>query len=238
MAVKYFHDMLQGSVEWYKARLGLITASALNKILTPTLKTANNAETKMQIFNLAAERALGAVDENFVSYAMERGRLEEVEARKVYKKTYAEDTTECGIVINDDLGFPIGFSPDALVGEDGQIEVKSRMAKFQVQTVIQHMADPDPVTPIPLEFMLQVQGGLFVTKRKWCDFISYSNGVNMIVIRCFPDPIYQAAISLAVEKAEHQINDAFIKYNNALKRDGVRVVPVEWIDHNDEIRAS
>ena len=85
------------------------------------------------------------------------------------------------------------MSPDGLVGDLGLIEVKGRMAKYQVQTILEHIAPPDAASIIPMEFMLQVQDGLFVTEREWCDFISYSNGLNMAVIRVRPIEEYQVA---------------------------------------------
>jgi hypothetical protein len=48
---------------------------------------------------------------------------------------------------------------------------------------------------MPDDFVLQVQGELLVTERKWCDFISFSGGLPMVVIRVFPDPAVQDAIS-------------------------------------------
>ena len=50
---------------------------------------------------------------------------------------------------------------------------------------------------IPDEYVIQVQTGLLVTKRKWCDFISYCGGAHMLTIRAYPDPKIQDAIVAA-----------------------------------------
>ena len=42
--------------------------------------------------------------------------------------------------------------------------------------------------------MLQLQTGLLVTDREWIDFISYSGGLPMVVIRVWPDAKVQDAI--------------------------------------------
>ena len=60
--------------------------------------------------------------------------------------------------------------------------------------------------------MLQVQTGLFCTGRKWCDFISYSNGMPMFIKRVLPDQKYQDAITEAAIKTEQSINEVIEKY--------------------------
>lgn len=231
----YYHSLVQGTDEWLALRHGMITASNMNKILTPTLKTANNEKSRAFHYELAADRITGRPEPHYMSYDMERGHLEEAEARKLYSKEIAP-VQECGFVISHELSFPFGMSPDGLVGDDGMIECKSRLAKYQVQTIFDHIVQ-DAETPIPVEFMLQVQSGLFVTKRKWCDFLSYSNGLNMTVIRCFPDPEYQDAIMNAVVTAQLKISLIVDEYKAAVSENTARIFPVEWIDHADEINA-
>jgi len=166
---------------------------------------------------------------------MERGHLEEVEARIKYANEY-EDVSECGFVINRSLGFPVGFSPDGLIGDLGMMENKSRDPKFQMQTIIEHIADENDDV-IPREYMLQVQTGLWVTGRQWCDFTSYSNGFNMLVIRVLPIPIYQTKIAEAAKVAEKQVQECVRKFKAAMADDDNRIIPVEWIDHSQEILA-
>ena len=236
-SVHYYHRLTQGSTEWHDLRRGMLTASTMDKVITPaTLKIANNKDTRASIYELAAARVTNIPGENFVSYAMERGNLEDVEARIAYSERY-EQANECGFVLNDSLGFPVGFSPDALIGEYGAIEVKSRNAKFQMQTIIEHLSTKADDNLIPKEFMLQVQTGLWVTKRKWIDFVSYSNGMNMVAIRVEPIEIYQEKIEEAAISTESQIKTLVDDYTAAVNDKNNRVVPVEWIDHSEEIFA-
>lgn len=234
--VDYFHELTQSSEEWHQLRYGMITASNIDKILTPTLKIANNKDTRTFVYELAAERLVKLPIENYISWDMERGKLEEIEARIKYSKEY-EEAKECGFVINKKLGFPVGFSPDGLVGEAGIIEVKSRKPKYQVQTILEHIVQKEAAkTPIPIEFMLQVQSSLWITGREWCDFISYSNGFNMTVIRCEPDPVYQAAIEEAIEAAEYQIK-TITKDVREKMIDSDNIKRVNWINHHEEMTA-
>ena len=235
--ITYHHSIKQGSKEWHDLRRGILTASTMGCVITPSkLAMANNEETRTVIYNLASERVSNVPADMFMSYAMERGHLEEAEARIVYRREYQE-ISECGFITNERLGFKVGFSPDGLVGDEGFIEVKSRASKFQMKTIIEHIAPPDPLSAIPKEYMLQVQTGLWVTGREWCDFISYSNGMNMAVVRVEPNPTYQDAISEAANVTEQKIQDVVERYKAAISDGKNRITPVKWIDHHEDITA-
>jgi len=93
----------------------------------------------------------------------------------------------------------VGFSPDGLIGDDGLIEIKSRIQKFQIETIVNN--------EIPAQYMPQVQFGFYVTQRKWCDFIQYSNGLPLFVKRVLPDDAWQLKIESAIEEIEYKILD-------------------------------
>src|SRR3546814_17673781 len=48
--------LLQGSEEWLEARRGLITASNIGKLITPTLRVADNDKSRKLTLTLAADR--------------------------------------------------------------------------------------------------------------------------------------------------------------------------------------
>lgn len=234
--VRYYHNLVQGCDEWLDLRKGMLTASTMKLALSEkTLKIANNDKIRQQIYQIAAERIGCPPADNFTSYAMERGNLEEVEARIEYINQFAQ-VEECGFIINNKLGFPVGCSPDGLVGKFGMIENKSRLPKYQVQTIIEHCGEHDN-TPIPSEFMLQVQTGLFVSEREWCDFTSYSNGLNMVAIRCYPIEKYQEAIKAAAIQTEQAVCAIVSKYMSLVDDPKSRITPVKFTDHHEEIIA-
>jgi hypothetical protein len=197
------HDVEQGTEEWHEARCGLLTASEVNLILTPTLKVADNEKTRTHVYELAAQRITGYTEPTYIGDDMLRGMDDEIDARIAYSK-HRSEVTECGFTTNDEWGFTIGYSPDGLVGDDGLIEVKSRRQKYQVQTIAEHVLTGD--CSIPVDYVLQCQTGLLVTGRKWLDFISYCGGMPMVIIRVYPDPVIQAAIIDAAVKFEAKIN--------------------------------
>ena len=223
MGIVYHRDLIQGSEEWHQARCGLLTASEVKHIITPTLKIADNEKTRSHVWELAAQRITQYVEPQYISDDMLRGHSDEILARELYAKHYAP-VEEMGFITNDEWGFKIGYSPDGLVGDDGLIESKSRRQKFQVQTIVEYWRDGTT----PADFQLQVQTGLLVTKRKWIDLISYSGGLPMIPMRIEADTEIQEAIVEASTKFEARINEVVAHYHDALNSErGPRLIPTE-----------
>ena len=214
MTIQYHNDLIQGSEEWLAARCGLITASEMKLLLTPTLKVANNDKTRAHVFELLAQRISRYVEPTYIGDDMLRGWADEITARDLYAQHHAP-VQEVGFVTNDKWGFTIGYSPDGLVGDDGLIEVKSRRQKYQVQTIA--------TGEVPEEYLLQLQTGLLVTGRKWVDFISYSGGLPMFVHRVLPDRTMQDAIIEAAEHFEVKIAENLAAYRAALDAMPVRI---------------
>ena len=203
MTITYHADVVQGSDEWAAMRCGLLTASEMHFLVTPTLKIANNDKSRSHDYELLAQRITRYVEPRYVSDDMLRGQSDEIDARALYAKKYAP-IQEVGFITNDKWGLTIGYSPDALVGDDGLIECKSRRAKFQVQTIIDGVA--------PADYMIQLQTGLLVSEREWIDFVSYSGGLPMFVTRVEPIQEYQDAIIAAATGFEERLAMAQEKY--------------------------
>jgi YqaJ-like viral recombinase domain len=221
MTIIYHKNLIQGSDEWLAQRCGLLTASEMKLIITPTLKVASNDKERAHLYELLAQRITNHVEPRYVSDDMLRGHDDEIEARELYAKHYSHVET-VGFVTNDKFGFTIGYSPDGLVGEVGQIEGKSRRQKFQVQTIIENVESGT----IPSDFMIQVQTGLLVTEREWCDFTSYSGGLPMATIRVFPNAKIQDAIIAAASAFEANISEKLARYHETLES-GARLIPTE-----------
>lgn len=227
MTITYHPDLIQGSAEWLAARCGLLTASEMKLILTPTLKVASNDKERTHLYELLAQRITRYVEPTYIGDDMLRGMEDEITARQLYHERYAP-VTEMGFITNDRWGFTIGASPDGLVGDDGQLEIKSRRQKYQVQTFIE-CADGDV---IPAEYLLQVQTALLVTERDWCDFISYSGGLHMITLRVFPDEKVQSAIIDAAEAFEMRLATALQRYVSVIQS-GRRLIPTERTERQE-----
>jgi hypothetical protein len=218
--ITQYPDLEQGSDAWLAARCGILTASEMKLIVTPTLKPARNDKERAHLFELLGQRVTGYTEPRYISDDMLRGQDDEIEARIRYAEIFAP-VDSCGFITNDDHGFVIGYSPDGLVGNDGLIECKSRRQKFQVETIL---ADR-----VPDEYMLQIQTGLLVTGRDWLDFVSYCAGLPMFVKRVFPDARYQDAVIAAATDFERRLQDAQNKYASWLDRQPVVINTVRTI---------
>lgn len=204
--ITYHRDLIQGSDEWLAARCGLLTASEMKLIITPTLKPAANDKERAHMWELLAQRITGHVEPSFVSDDMLRGQTDEFDARQLYAQHHAP-VEQVGFITNDDWGFTIGYSPDALVGDDGLIECKSRRQKYQVETIT--------TGQVPSEYLIQIQTGMLVTGRQWCDFVSYSGGLPMVVIRVPADDEMQNRILDAAEAFEERLLVKLAAYREA-----------------------
>jgi hypothetical protein len=217
MTITYHTDLVQGSEEWLAARRGILTASEMKLIITPTLKIASNEKERSHLYELLAQRVTGFTEPHYISNDMLRGMEEEIKARALYAARYAP-VDEVGFITNDAWGFPIGYSPDGLVGDDGAIECKSRRAKWQMQTIVEGVP--------PEEYVIQLQTGLMVSGRKWIDFVSYCGGLPMVTIRVYPDPKIQGAILNAAMQFEERLQAARAKYDEAMVG-SARLIPTE-----------
>jgi putative phage-type endonuclease len=153
----------QRTDEWYAARLGKATASRFKDIITKTKSGSYGAGRKNYRAELLVERLTGRSSERFTSAAMDWGTTTEELARTRYELRTRNFVEEVGFLQHDEL--LAGASPDGLVGEDGQIEIKCYNTANHIEALRSGQMPP--------EHMAQVQGQLWITGRKWCDFISF-----------------------------------------------------------------
>ena len=161
----------QGSSDWLAARVGVITASrfkdACDRLKVKKDQAIGDPSAKM--IGYAAEVALErvsavAADQGFVTWQMRRGTELEPHARTGYEAITGNMATEAGIVLTDDRMF--GYSTDGFIERDGIIEIKCPASP---EKIIAMWRDGDLS-----EYIHQIQGGLWITGRLWCDFIMYA----------------------------------------------------------------
>jgi predicted phage-related endonuclease len=220
--------MLQGSEEWYQARLGLVTASNMKLLLTPSGKVSENDKVRAFAYEIAAQRETQHCEESYISWEMERGMIEEDIARKIYSKNHNR-VKECGFITKEFDHFTIGISPDGLIDDDGGIEIKSRKQKFQIQTIVSG--------DVPMEYMLQIQTSLMVTERKYWDFIQYSNGMPLFNCRVFPQPEMHEKILQAVVTFEAVVLLLREDYREKSK-DLVKCERIDLLEQDELIQSS
>lgn len=216
MGVTIFRDIVQGSEEWHTVRRGILTASKIDKLVTPTLKLADNEGSRGLLYEIMAERLTGFTEDTFVSYDMMKGHESEIYARQVYSETYAP-VEQVGFVTNDKWGFVIGASPDGLVhGKPKGIEVKSHKAKIHLKNIFE--AD------IPREDLIQVQTLMLVLEYPEWDYISYCGGLPMKTMTIAADPSIQDVIVKGAENFEKALEIKMRQYEEMIAG-SVKLIP-------------
>lgn len=165
------HD--QGSEAWLHARAGVITASRFSDARGKLAKASKNGQVGdpngdaiKYAWTIAMERIAGKpLDDTFVTWQMKRGTELEPLARAAYEGRMEELVEESGIVFTDDRLF--GYSTDGFIGADGMVEIKCPAACDKLGNI---WMTPEGAEE---EYIDQINGGLWITGRKWCDLIVY-----------------------------------------------------------------
>lgn len=208
MSLKVYESLEQGTDEWLEARRGVLTASVIGQLLTPSGKPAAGETARKALLQLAAERITGRPSDPITSRPIQRGNLDEPLARDYYSGYYAP-VDQVGFMVLEDKDFTLGYSPDGLVANDGLIEIKSRDPKIQVSTVL---ADA-----VPKENMAQLQAGLLVSGRAWIDYVSFTAGMPLYVKRYYPIDQWQENIKAVAVYAEKTITEMVNTFNDRMK---------------------
>ncbi len=171
--------MEQRSDEWFKARLGKVTASRVSDVMART-KTGYGASRANYMAELICERLTGYQAERFSSAAMQWGTDNEPHAKFSY--CFMRDATveDVGLVLHPSIA-DFGASPDGLIGADGLIEIKCPNTSTHIETLLSENIDGKYIT--------QMQVQMACTGRQWCDFVSF-------------DPRLPADMQLFVKRVE------------------------------------
>ncbi len=156
--------MPQGDEEWLAARCGKATGSRMGDMTSKT-KTGDAASRANYKAELVVERITDPPFPHFVSQAMADGTAREPDGRVEYEFERGVTVTEVGFVPHPLIAMA-GASPDGLVGSDGIIEIKSMQPAGHLEALLSGK--------ISDSHKKQMQFGMAVTQRMWCDFIAYN----------------------------------------------------------------
>lgn len=155
--------MIQGSDEWFEARLGKVTASRVADVVART-KAGWAASRSNYAAELIAERLTGQVAATYTNAVMQWGTEKEPDARAAYSFRCDVDVIEVGFVPHPTIAMS-GASPDGLVGDDGLLEIKCPNTATHIDTLLGE--------PIAGKYEKQMMWQMACTGRRWCDFVSY-----------------------------------------------------------------
>lgn len=172
--------MIQGTDDWFNARLGKVTASRLNDAFATT-KTGEGAGRINYRLELVTERLTGIKGESFTNSYMQWGTEQEPFAREAYEQAKSEFVVETGFIDHPTIPMS-GASPDGLVQTDGTIEIKCPASTTHIGYISAGI--------VPAKYKNQMIWQLICTSRKWCDFVSYDprlpDNLKLFVVRYEP----------------------------------------------------
>lgn len=186
-----FVNCVQGSAEWFEARLGCVTASRVADALATLKNGASSQKREAYKMEILTEALTGAVVEHYVSPAMDFGIQNEGVARAAYEMQTGVEVELIGFAYHPTIK-RAGASPDGLVGEDGLVEIKVPNTGTHLGYLVENI--------VPEQYAMQMFWQMACTGRKWCDFVSY-------------DPRIPEDFSLFVKRLNR--DDEFIEHMEA-----------------------
>ncbi len=183
----------QGTVEWLEARMGIPTASEFSTVMAKGKGAAESKTRLTYLRKLAGEVLTGEPMESFGNAHMDRGKVMEEEARNFYSFMTDVDPELVGFIRSGHKG----CSPDALVGTNGLLEIKTKLPHLQIECL-------DRGT-VPPEHVAQCQGALWVAEREWIDFVSYWPRLPLFVVRAYRDEAYIKRLSDSVDQFNEEL---------------------------------
>jgi hypothetical protein len=131
-------------------------------------------------YKVACER-LGVEFPEVWAKAMEWGVENELDAIEAYQTQTGQLVTLNDVIQHPTLDYVAG-TPDGLIGSEGIIEVKCPYNSVNHLMNLKNGSQLD-------DYKYQIQGYLWITGRKWCDFVSY-------------DPRFKKDLQLAIYRVE------------------------------------
>ena len=193
-------NCIQGTDEWHSIRAGMVTASNYSKVINK--KTGRG----LYLRKCASGRMLGIPEESYKNAIMERGNETERQAKEEYEARNFCKIQQVGFVKRDEY---VGASPDGLIGDDGVLEIKCPLASTHISTILKNKIDT--------VYIPQVQFLLWVTERKYCDYVSYAPLlVNRpyFCIRVPRDETYIEAVAKNVDNFVQELKEMIDKVND------------------------
>ncbi len=181
------HDCEQRSDEWFALRAGIPTSSEFATVLAKGRGGGESKTRRTYLLKLAGEILTEEPMENYTNHHMERGQAMEAEARALY--TFMEDVEPqtVGFIRNDNTG----ASPDALLGDSGLLEIKTKLPHLLIDLLLRD--------EFPPEHKAQCQGQLWVAEREWLDLCVYWPRLPLFVKRVQRDEPYIKEMAQAVD---------------------------------------
>ena len=157
--------LIQGSDEWFAARVGKITASRLGDIMRKTRYGESTYKAKVRL-ELAIERITGKSASSVVmNQAMRDGQEREPDARKLFEAITGKEVALCGSFDHPNI-VNTSASPDGLLrDENAVLELKCPTHVTHAKNLLSDK--------MPKNYEYQVQWQIACTESDYAYFASY-----------------------------------------------------------------
>jgi hypothetical protein len=185
----------QGSTEWFACRMGIPTASQFATVMASGRGGAESKTRRTYMLKLAGEIITGEPMDSVSNRHTERGHEMEPEARSFYAFQNDVEPELVGFIRNGQTG----GSPDSLVGNDGMLEIKTKLPHLLAEVILKG--------DFPAEHHAQCQGQLWVAEREWIDLVCYWPKMPKFIIRAYRDEEYIKQIASAIDQFNEELAD-------------------------------
>lgn len=227
----HYDDSPQRSPQWLAIKRGRIGASRLSDWLAVSKAKAGTGKPLKARLDyekeLMFERQFDVSFNVFVSDAMQDGIDFEKYAAEQYQQITGKEVHEVGCYYNE---FFVA-SPDRIVGNDGLIEIKIVRDNTFVEVLM---------SGVPDKHWKQIQGQLWATGRKWCDYVCVNfTTKKVIIIRVLPDIEFHQYLAEAVQEALVTEPFALTDVHDLIgelpdwSRNGIVAISGAKVDHSD-----
>ena len=201
-------DVEQGSPEWDAGRLGIPSASVIEKIFTSTGKISGQRDALLQ--KLARERILNKSEKGYKSVAMQNGNDTEAEARAYFELIHGCEVEQVGLCYLDKRK-DRSCSPDGIIGNEG-LEIKCPELAAHYEYL--------KAGVLPTKYFVQVQSSLYITGFEKWHFLSYYPGMKHLHVEVERDETWIAKCSKAIDDFVVELDETYCEMKELLIDNG------------------
>ena len=156
--------MEQRTDEWFKARLGKVTASKISDVLAK-IRSGEAAVRRNYKMQLATERLTGQKTDTYINQAMQDGIDREDTAREIFEIVRDIKVEQVGFIDHPTIKMS-GCSPDGKLPDNGILEIKCPVETTHTTNLLERK--------LPTRYIPQVQWQMACTGAEYANFVSYN----------------------------------------------------------------
>lgn len=206
-------EIEQGTTEWHRMRAGVITASKVHDIIKKgRAKGSYSAARQVYMNDLIAQVCTGLLPDELTAKQVMWGKDNEPKALALYDPFEEKNIHQIAFIYG--MGMRCGVSPDALVNDNGGLEIKCPW------TTSQYIDQLLGVDPKP-EYLTQMQYSMWLTKREYWDFANYDPRMkknNIKIVTHEPDlklfEIFDNEIPKFIEDMDKKLESIGFKFSD------------------------